>query len=411
MHRKIFHIDVNSAYLSWEAAWRLQHGETLDLREIPSIVGGDVKKRRGIVLAKSIPAKAYGIQTGETVYSAIQKCPTLVSVPPQYERYVTASDAMVELIREYSPYVQRYSVDEVFVDYQGRREPVEVAEEIRVRMKETLGFTVNIGIGENKLLAKVASDFRKPDRVHTLYREEIATKMWPLPVEDLFMVGRRTKKKLNDRGIWTIGDLAALDRDYILHWLKKPGLTIWEYANGIEHSPVKNQGPPPKSIGNSTTTAFDVETEEDALLVLLGLTETVCMRLRAEQMYTRLVSVHFRNFSFAGYGRERTLYSATDCTAQIYAMVQTLFRELWQGEPLRQLGVRVGRLSSNTATQLSLFEQWDEKAVRMDRTVDRVRNKYGQTSLHRSSFLDSGIHPVIGGVIAEEDYPMMGSLL
>ncbi|MDI9502140.1 MAG: DNA polymerase IV [Tissierellia bacterium] len=411
MHRKIFHIDVNSAYLSWEAAWRLQHGETLDLRDIPSIVGGDVKKRRGIVLAKSIPAKAYGIQTGETVYSAVQKCPSLISVAPQYERYVVASDSMVALIREYSPYVQRYSVDEVFLDYQGKRDPLDVAEEIRERIKTTLGFTVNIGVGENKLLAKVASDFTKPDRVHTLYREEIKRKMWPLPVEDLFMVGRRTKKKLNDRGIWTIGDLAALDRDYILHWLKKPGLTIWEYANGIENSPVKNEGPPPKSVGNSTTTAFDVETEEDALLVLLGLTETVCMRLRAHRMYTRLVNVHFRNYSFVGYGRERTLYSATDSTARIYSMVKTLFRELWEGEPLRQLGVSVGRLSPNDVTQLSFFETWDEEAVQLDRTVDQVRNKYGQTALYRSSFLDSGIHPVIGGVIAEEDYPMMASLL
>ncbi len=410
-YHKIFHIDVNSAYLSWEAVWRLQHGETLDLRDIPAIVGGDVKKRHGIVLAKSIPAKAYGIQTGETVYSAVQKCPSLVSVAPHYERYVKASDAMVEIVREYSPYVQRYSVDEVFVDYKGTQDPVEVADEIRIRMRETLGFTVNIGIGENKLLAKVASDFKKPDRVHTLYREEIAKKMWPLPVRDLFMVGSRTERKLNARGIFTIGDLAQLDRDYILHWLKKPGLLIWEYANGIESSQVLNHGAPPKSIGNSTTTSFDVETEEDALLVLLGLTETVCMRLRAHQMYTRLVSVHFKNYSFVPYGRERTLYSATDCTQSIYRMVKTLFRELWQGEPLRQLGVTVGRLAPNDRTQLSFFESWDEKAVQMDRTVDHVRSDYGQTALYRSSFLGSGIHPVIGGVIPEEDYPLMTSQL
>lgn len=410
-YHKFFHIDVNSAYLSWEAAWRLQHGETLDLRDIPSIVGGDVEKRHGIVLAKSIPAKAYGIQTGETVYSAVQKCPSLVSVAPHFERYRAASDAMVEVVREYSPYVQRYSVDEVFMDYKGTQDPKEVAEEIRMRIRDTLGFTVNIGIGENKLLAKVASDFKKPDRVHTLYQSEIAEKMWPLPVRDLFMVGARTEKKLHSRGIFTIGDLAVLERDYVLHWLKKPGLLIWEYANGIEGSAVKNTGPAPKSIGNSTTTAFDVETEEDALLVLLGLTETVCMRLRAHQMYTKLVSVHFRNFSFVPYGRERTLYSATDCTNQIYRMVTALFRELWEGEPLRQLGVCVGRLAPNTMTQLSFFESWDEKEAQLDQTVDKVRADYGQTALYRSSFLGSGIHPVIGGVIAEEEYPMMTSQL
>lgn len=411
MEHKIFHIDVNSAYLSWEAVWRLQHGESLDLRTIPAIVGGDVKKRRGIVLAKSIPAKKYGVQTGETVYAAQQKCPDLVSVPPNYERYRQASDAMVELVRMYSPYVQRYSVDEVFADYQGDDDPYLVAEEIRTTIRDTLGFTVNIGVGDNKLLAKVASDFQKPDRVHTLYREEIATKMWPLPVSDLFMVGRRTTKKLNDRGIYTIGDLANLDRDYIYHWLKKPGLLIWEYANGIENSTVKNEGDAPKSVGNSTTTAFDVETEEEALLVLLGLTETVCMRLRDHGMYGHVVSVHFRNFDFCSARRERTLYSATDSTRAIYSMVKTLFRELWTGEPLRQLGVCVSRLSPNDVTQLSLFEPFNAKEMRRDRAIDQLRKRYGQTSVYRSGFLHSGIHPVIGGVIAEEEYPMMSSLL
>lgn len=411
MEHKIFHIDVNSAYLSWEAVWRLQHGETLDLRDIPAIVGGDVKKRRGIVLAKSIPAKKFGILTGETVYAAQQKCPQLVSVPPNYERYRQASDSMVELIRNYSPYVQRYSVDEVFVDYKGDEDAREVAHQIRNEVRETLGFTVNIGIGDNKLLAKVASDFQKPDKVHTLYKEEVETKMWPLPVGDLFMVGRRTERKLNERGIYTIGDLAKLDRDYIYHWLKKPGLLIWEYANGIENSTVKNEGAPPKSVGNSTTTSFDVETEEEALLVLLGLTETVCMRLRDHEMYGQVVSVHFRNFDFVSARRERTLYSATDSTRTIYDMVKTLFREIWTGEPLRQLGVSVGRLTTNQITQLSLFQPINEREERRDQTVDSIRKRYGQTSLYRSGFLHSGIHPVIGGVIAEEDYPMMSSLL
>lgn len=411
MYHKIFHIDCNSAYLSWEAAWRLQHGETLDLRTIPAIVGGDVKKRRGIVLAKSIPAKAYGILTGETVHAAVQKCPHLVSVAPQYQRYVLASDAMVEMIRSFSPYVQRYSVDEVFMDYRGEEDPISVAHRLRISIRDTLGFTVNVGVGDNKLLAKMASDFEKPDRVHTLYREEIPQKLWPLPVRDLFMVGSRTERKLKARGLYTIGDLARTDRDYIAHWLKKPGLTLWEYANGIEHSTVSNTGAPPKSIGNSTTTAFDVETEDDALLVLLGLTETVGMRLRAAGMSSRLVNVHFRNHAFVPYGRERSLYTPTDNTQRIYTMVKTLFRELWEGEPLRQLGVTVGRLAPNNATQLSFFEEWNEQAVQFDRTVDSVRETHGQTALFRSSFLHSGIHPVIGGVIPEEEYPLMSSLL
>jgi Nucleotidyltransferase/DNA polymerase involved in DNA repair len=246
----VFHIDVNSAYLSWEAAYNLQMGSTLDLREVPSIVGGDQEKRHGIVLAKSIPAKKYGIRTGESVYSALEKCPQLIVVEPHYERYMKASKAMVDFLSDYSPNIQRYSIDEVFLDYSHGNLPyMQAANKMKEGIKKELGFTVNIGIGPNKLLAKMASDFTKPDRIHTLFYNEIAEKMWPLPVEDLFMIGHRTKKKLNSRGIFTIGELAHLDKNYIYSWLKKPGLLIWEYANGIENSDVKSDKSKVKSIG------------------------------------------------------------------------------------------------------------------------------------------------------------------
>ncbi len=251
----IFHIDVNSAYLSWEAVYRLQHGARVDLREIPAVVGGDEASRHGIVLAKSIPAKKFDIQTGETLFSARQKCPGLVVVSPNYKLYMQCSDAMNDILREYSPVIQRYSIDESFMHYQPailqpknfREKVMEVAQQLRRRIREELGFTVNIGIGPNKLLAKMASEFRKPDQIHTLYRHEIAEKMWPLPVSELFFVGRATTKKLFRYNVLTIGDLAKTNPDLIHRWLKKPGLLIWQYANGLDDSQVQNSRFPLKA--------------------------------------------------------------------------------------------------------------------------------------------------------------------
>ena len=243
MNKVIFHIDVNSAFLSWEAVYRLAHrGETLDLRTIPSAVGGDMALRHGIILAKSLPAKKYGIQTGETLLEAQRKCPGLVLVPPHYNLYEQCSRAFMEILQEYSDIVEQYSIDEAFVDMSTSchlfGSPVETATLIKDRIREELGFTVNIGVSCNKLLAKMASDFQKPDKVHTLYPEEIESKMWPLSVSDLFFVGRATTKKLFSVGIKTIGDLAAADPVWLRTILKKQGDIIWGFAHGVDCSPV-----------------------------------------------------------------------------------------------------------------------------------------------------------------------------
>lgn len=408
--RIIFHIDVNSAYLSWEAAYRLQHGSPIDLREIPSIVGGDQTKRHGIVLAKSIPAKKFNIITGESIHSALQKCPNLTIVPPSYSRYMEASEAMVDMLRDYSPYIQRYSIDEVFLDYSNMRKCyMEVAHEIRERIHKELGFTVNIGISHNKLLAKIASDFKKPNMVHTLFPHEIREKMWPLPVEDLFMVGSRTKKKLNSRGIYTIGDLANTDRDYIYSWLKKPGLLIWSYANGIESSPVRNLPPPVKSVGNSSTMPFDVDNKKEAHLILLGISEMVGMRIRDLGQRARVVSVSIKTHDFFSYSHQRKLDTPTSSTNTIYGIARKLFDEMWQGEALRQFSISLSELSSDDFFQLSLTDLINEKDEILDKTIDKLRYKFGYNSVIRSSFLHSGISPIIGGVIMEEEYPMMSS--
>ncbi|MDS1029954.1 DNA polymerase IV [Bacillota bacterium LX-D] len=414
--RIIFHIDVNSAYLSWEAICRLQRGDSIDLREIPSAVGGDPSTRHGIILAKSIPAKKYKIQTGETLFSAKMKCPELIIVPPNYELYMKCSLAMLEILKEYSPCIQRFSIDECFLDYTNMEnhfgEPIKAAHKIKDRIKKELGFTVNIGISTNKLLAKMASELEKPDKVHTIFPEEISEKMWTLPVGDLFMVGRATLAKLQNYAICTIGDLAKTDPQFLKRLLKSHGILIWNYANGYDNTPVKDNATIPiKGIGNSTTTAFDVDNLREAKMVLLSLVETVAARLRQNNYSTQLISVSFRTNEFFSYGHQRKLHTTTNSTNQIYQIVCQLFKEIWQGQPIRHLGVRVGELCSNDFEQIALFAGNLEKERSLDKAIDKIRAKYGSKALFRSTFLQSGIKEIAGGVIQEEDYPMMSSLL
>ncbi|MBQ8733881.1 MAG: DNA polymerase IV, partial [Anaerotignum sp.] len=286
MSRIIFHIDVNSAFLSWTAVERLNKGEPIDLREIPSIVGGDSETRHGIVLAKSTPAKKYGIVTGEPIAMALRKCPELVCVPPDFPLYARNSRRMFEILSDYSDRIEQFSIDEGFLEYSGMEKllgpPLETAEMIRQRIKKELGFTVNIGVSCNKILAKMAGELEKPDKLITLFPEEIEEKLWPLPVEDLFMVGRRTSPRLREMGIRTIGELANFPLPLLEKEFKSFGRMLHAYANGIDDSPVvpESEATELKSIGNSTTTSFDVEDRETAYKILLALSETVSMRLR-----------------------------------------------------------------------------------------------------------------------------------
>ena len=411
-NQTIFHIDVNSAYLSWEAAYRLQQGDSLDLRTIPSAIGGDIEQRHGIILAKSIPAKKYNIKTGEPIVDSLRKCPKLKIIPPNYELYLQCSNSMLNMLKEYSPTIERYSVDECFLDYSNMEthfgSPLQAANHIRERIKNELGFTVNIGISSNKLLAKMASDFQKPDRIHTLYPEEISTKMWSLPVNDLFMVGRATTKKLYQLGIYTIGELSKSDPKSLYTHLKSHGILIWNYANGIDNSYVSTDVDTVKGIGNSTTIPFDVEDSNTAKLILLSLTETVSMRLRETNMLAGLVSISIKTNEFTSYSHQKKLLYPTDITNQIYNTVCTLFGEIWDYKPIRQLGVRVSTLVSNKEVQLNLFDtKTKEKLQQLDSSIDTIRKKYGKSSLIRASFLNSEIKPLSGGMPVE-DYPIMG---
>ena len=416
MDRLIFHIDVNSAYLSWEATYRLQQGESVDLRSISSVVGGDEESRHGIILAKSIPAKKFKIETGETLYNARIKCPDLVIVPPRYWLYMKCSSAMHKLLLEYTPQIQRFSVDESFLDFSNTEnlypDFIELAETIRERIKQELGFTVNIGISNNKLLAKVASDFKKPDNVHTLFPDEIKEKMWPLPVEDLFMVGRATAPKLHNLNINTIGDLANYDIEILRSKLKSQGQIIWNYANGIDYSEVrKSNSIEMKGIGNSTTIPFDVEDKETAHKVLLSLCETVGMRLRDSENCCTVVSIGIRQSDMLFYSRQKKLVVATDSTRKIYEVACYLFDNVWKCNAIRHLGVRVTDFCGNDFYQCSLLDTFNyEKDKKLNKAIDDIRLKFGHNAVIKSCFLHSGLSPMCGG-IGEEDYPLMSSLL
>lgn len=416
MNRLIFHIDVNSAYLSWEATYRLQQGEELDLRTIPSVVGGDESSRHGIVLTKSISAKKFNIQTGETLHNARMKCPNIVIVPPRYWLYIKCSSAMDQILQEYTPNIQRFSVDESFLDFSNMEnlypDYMVLAETIKERIKRELGFTVNIGISNNKLLAKVASDFKKPDRIHTLFSHEIKEKMWPLPVEDLFMVGRATAPKLHNLNINTIGDLANYDLEILKNKFKSHGQVIWNYANGIDRSEVRRSNNiEMKGIGNSTTIAFDVEDKETAHKVLLSLCETVGMRLRDSHNCCNVVSISIRGGDLIFYSRQKKLSVATDSTRKIYEVACYLFDNAWKESPVRHLGVHITDFCGSDFYQYSLLDTFNyDKDRKLNKVVDEIRLKYGDKSISRSCFLHSGLSPMCGGV-GEEDYPLINSRL
>lgn len=412
--RIVFHVDVNSAYLSWTAVKLLQYGSSIDIREIPSVIGGDIENRHGIILAASISAKELGIKTGEPIFSAMHKCRDLKVYPPDYDWYVKSSNAMVQLLEEYSPKIQRYSIDECFMDCTHFKDNYKkMAVKVKMRISDELGFNCNIGISTNKLLAKMASDFKPKNTVHTLFKEEISQKMWPLPAGDLFMVGRATKEKLSKLNINTIGDIAKADVNLIMQKMHSHGKLIYEYANGIDNSEIRKCNYLDiKGIGNSITISYDVETYEEACRILLALTESATMRLRENRSLCSLVVVSVKTNNFLYYSHQKSLENSTDSTNIIYEGIKKAFREAWKGEKIRQLGVRLTKLCSNEYYQESLFDfENNEKQMKLDKTVDEIRKRFGKEAVIRSTFLHSGIKPIEGGTGSKGDYPMMSSIL
>lgn len=401
----IFHIDVNSAYLSWTAVEQLKNGAEVDLRTIPSIIGGDQKSRHGVVLAKSVPAKKYGIRTGEPVANAFRKCPNLVTAPPDHKLYHQYSERLMVFLRSYTDQIEQVSVDECYMDFTeiagNYSSPVEGAMEIKNEVYRRFGFTVNVGISSNKLLAKMASDFEKPNKVHTLFPEEIQVKMWPLPVRELFMAGRSSVETLNKLEIHTIGDLANTDPAILELHLKSHGRKLWEFANGLDESRVEKEKAEAKGIGNSVTLPKDVETEEEAGRILNELAESVSRRLRNAGQKAGMLSVEIKYHTFTSVSHQKQVEQAINQKKDIYMAAMQLFRELWNGEPIRLLGIRSSKLvEESEPQQLSIFDipvkseeeiRREKKIARLDAALDKVRKKYGKEIVQKGQTSAGGV--------------------
>ena len=390
----IFHIDVNSAFLSWSATDKIRQGADVDLRDIASVIGGDEESRRGVVLAKSMKAKKSGIITGESLFTARKKCANLVVVSPDFRLYERCSRGIMEIFRDYTNYVEKVSIDECFLDVTSyntsKKAALNLACDIKDRIKKELGFTVNVGISDVKLLAKMASDFEKPDKVHTLFKNEIEKKLWNLQVGELFMVGRKTVPRLNNLNIFTIGDLAQYNFEILKYHFKSSGIMMWQYANGIDNREVKSNKYELKGISNSTTLPEDIKSKNEAYKVLVELVENTATRLRNIKKCCYCISVTIRNHEFINYSRSTTLKSATDSTQEILITVKNIFDELWKRDPIRLLGVSLNNLCEDNFKQISIFDVesvHDEKQRAIDKTIDSLRRKYGEDSVMKSVFL------------------------
>lgn len=394
MERQILHVDVNNAFLSWLAVHKLKNGEKIDIREQVAVIGGDESKRSGIVLAKSTKAKQFGIITGETLYSARQKCRTLQVYQGNFKIYREYSDKLYKLLLEYTDKIERFSIDECFLDmtYHLMGDTLlNKAKEINKRVREELGFTVNIGVANNKLLAKMASDFTKPDKVHTLFKQEIPQKMWGLPISELFMLGKKTVPKLYKMKIKTIGELAKTDEQMLIKKFGKHGKIMWEYANGIDLSEVQYIRQKPKSIGNSVTLPMDISQIEKLEQVVLSLTEQVTYRLRKEELLANSVSVQLRTKEFKDFSHQVKLENATCSTKVILQKAKYLLKEMFKtGMYIRLVGVRVDNLTEKEEGQISLFSftEKEEKQNKLDKVVDSLNDKYGFDLIVRAGKLN-----------------------
>lgn len=375
MRRVIFHIDVNSAFLSWNAVKILSEGGDLDIRTVPSVVSGDPDDRRSIIAAASIPAKKLGIKTAMPLSGALRICPSLIVVGGDWEWYSRCSMSFISICRTFSPVLEQFSIDECFLDMGGLipegTDPVEVATALKDRVKAELGFTVNVGVGSSKLLAKMASDFEKPDKVHTLWEEDVPVKMWPLSVRDLLWVGKKTEEKLLGYGIDTIGKLAAVPEGALRGLFgEKFGTQLYLNSHGIDTSEVHTEVPPAKSYSAERTFARDITSPRDLDRELFRIACTVCHRLRKDSCRTECVSVFLKASDFSVVQRQSTLGRSTDVTAVVLGECRRIVSQLWDGRtPLRQAGISLGKLTYGGAYQLYLFEdpkmdyyiQWDRE--------------------------------------------------
>ena len=389
--RVVFHIDVNNAFLSWTAVYLLNNGYKKDIRKVPSIIAGDEKTRRGIVLAKSDEAKKLGIVTAETTYAARKKCKNLEIYPPNYKWYYEKSRELMNYLSQYSPILEQYSVDECFLDMSGMgyiyKDLEKLAYKIKDEIKEKFGYTVNIGIGNNRLCAKMASDFLKPDRVHTLYKDEIVSKLWPLDVGDLFMCGKSTKKELNKLSIYTIGDLAKKDKKYLERKFKSQGEYLYNASRGIDNTQVEVRSAKNQSISITETLPYNYVDRDKLKEIIFRQVEEVTRELRRKKLYVKTVGVIFKNSNFTSYSAQTTLEKVTNNTKEILKNIYNVFDNNYKDDEIRLIGVRLANLVNTKEDQLSLFdiEKEEEKENSIQKTIDEINNKFGKSLIKPAS--------------------------
>ena len=385
MDRIILHIDVNNAFLSWSAVWMLKNGYNKDIRNRYAVIAGDESQRRGIVLAKSGLCKKRGVKTADPIYLARRKCPYLEVYPPKFEVYKKFSDMMYKYLCNYTNIIERYSIDECFLDYTGSinlfGDPVKVAYRIKDDIYKKFGFTVNVGVGNNKLLAKMASDFEKPNKVHTLFSNEIEKKMFTLPIEDLFMIGKASSKKLREMGITTIGELAKTDEDVLVKKFKQMGKMMHEYANGIDNSEVMYEREQMKSISNSTVLPYNYHNIEMIKNIIHSLSNEIGKKLRNNKLYADTVGICFKYTYFDKVSRQIKLDNSISNDEDIYSNAFSIFNSIWNHEDgIRSICVFVSGLSSERKLQLSLFDditRKDEDNNNLQDVIDDLRDKFG----------------------------------
>ena len=391
MERIILHIDVNNAFLSWSAIDMLNKGSKYDIRNSYAVIGGDEKARRGIVLAKSNSAKKMGIVTAETLYSAKKKCPALRIYPPNFEFYHLMSNRMFEILYKYTSDIEVASIDECYMDYGKIKrlygDEVEFAYKIQKEILDTLGFTVNVGIANNKLCAKMASDFSKPFKVHTLYQHEIKEKMFPLPVGDLFGVGKKTASVLKEININTIGDLANYDFLELQKKFKNQAIHLINIANGIDNSEVISYKTDPKCISTSSTLPFDAKRITEVIHLLKEQAEKIGLELRKENKYAYVVAALCKNKDFQNSSKQTKLSNPTNISKEIFDIASKLMEQIWDKEGVRLVGIRVSSLVSNYYYQGSVFDSKGivkkEKDEKLEKTIDKLKEKYGINKINK----------------------------
>ncbi|MDD4802565.1 MAG: DNA polymerase IV [Syntrophomonas sp.] len=405
MDRIILHSDLNNFYASVECLHRTE------IRNKPVAVCGDPEARHGIVLAKNYPAKATGIQTGEVIWQAKQKCPDLIVIPPNFPLYLRFSRLARSIYASYTDQVEPFGLDEAWLDVTGNRhihgDGLKIANEIRERIKFEMGVTASIGVSFNKIYAKLGSDMKKPDATTVISRDNFKQVVWPLPAGDLLYVGRATKRKLARYDINTIGDIAAASMKFLKSVLGKWGEVLWSFANGYDNSPVirMNEETLIKSVGNSITTPRDLETSEDVQIIFYVLSESVAARLREHGFKCRTVQIHIRDKTLFTFSLQGKFHKPTNLSGDLADKAISLFRANYSWpNAIRSMGLRgCDLVAADSDEQLSLFDDEKQriKQEQLEMTVDALRTRFGHFSVQRALLLKD---PEIGAINPKEDH-------